>query len=139
MQRHSITPRRDWKAAVEEQGLIWHSDGDKPYWDESAYYAFTASEIELIETATETLINGLERLRSRAERDGDLPTERTATLKLAQLLNAHGELERGRGFLVAWIERDPRDAEPLYMLCDLDESIEHWDGVSAAATRLAAG
>ncbi len=89
------------------------------------------------ETATETLVNGLERLRGRAERDGDLPTERTATLKLAQLLNAHGELERGRAFLVGWIERDPRDAEPLYMLCDLDESISHWDGVSAAATRLA--
>ncbi len=89
------------------------------------------------ETATENLVNGLERLRGRAERDGDLPTERTATLKLAQLLNAHGELERGRAFLVGWIERDPRDAEPLYMLCDLDESISHWDGVSAAATRLA--
>lgn len=86
---------------------------------------------------TETLVNGLERLRGRAERDGDLPTERSATLKLAQLLNAHGEIERGRGFLVAWIERDPRDVEPLYMLCDLDESIQHWDGVSAAATRLA--
>ena len=28
-------------------------------------------------------------------------------------LVAHGDLERGRGFLVAWIERDPRDAEPL--------------------------
>ncbi|MEA1072035.1 glutathionylspermidine synthase family protein [Sphingomonas sp. LY160] len=52
MQRHSITPRRDWKAAVEEQGLIWHSDGDKPYWDESAYYAFTLAEIEKIEAAT---------------------------------------------------------------------------------------
>ncbi len=89
------------------------------------------------ETAAETLVNGLERLRGRAERDGDLPTERTATLKLAQLLNAHGEIERGRAFLVGWIERDPRDAEPLYMLCDLDESISHWDGVSAAATRLA--
>jgi tetratricopeptide (TPR) repeat protein len=85
----------------------------------------------------EPLVNGLERLRSRAERDGDMPTERNATLKLAQLLIAHGDLERGRGFLVAWIERDPRDAEPLYQLCDLDESIEHWDGVSAAATRLA--
>lgn len=85
----------------------------------------------------ETLVNGLEKLRARAERDGDMPTERTATLKLAQLLVAHGELERGRGFLVAWIERDPRDAEPLYTLCDLDESISHWDGVSAAATRLA--
>ena len=83
------------------------------------------------------LVNGLERLRARSERDGDMPTERTATLKLAQLLNEHGELERGRGFLVAWIERDPRDIEPLVMLCDLDESIQHWDGVAAAATRLA--
>jgi tetratricopeptide (TPR) repeat protein len=87
--------------------------------------------------SSEALVTGLERLRTRAERDGDLPTERSATLKLAQLLNQHGDVERGRGFLVAWIERDPRDAEPLYMLCDLDESIEHWDGVLAAATRLA--
>jgi tetratricopeptide (TPR) repeat protein len=66
-----------------------------------------------------------------------MPTERNATLKLAQLLTQHGDFERGRGFLVNWIERDPRDAEPLYMLCDLDQSIEHWEGVSAAATRLA--
>jgi len=86
---------------------------------------------------TETLVNGLERLRARSERDGDLPTERLATLKLAQLLVTHGELERGRAFLVGWIERDPRDAEPLYQLCELDESIQHWDGVAAAATRLA--
>ncbi|HTR54354.1 MAG TPA: tetratricopeptide repeat protein [Kofleriaceae bacterium] len=89
------------------------------------------------ERVTESLVNGLERLRARAERDGDLPTERTATLRLAKLLTEHGELERGRAFLVAWIERDPRDPEPLYMLCDLDQSIEHWEGVSAAATRLA--
>ncbi len=89
------------------------------------------------ERATETLVAGLERLRVRAERDGDLPTERTATLRLAKLLVEHGELERGRAFLVGWIERDPRDSEPLYSLCDLDESIEHWDGVAAAATRLA--
>lgn len=87
--------------------------------------------------SAESLINGLERLRQRAERDGDMPTERNATLKLSQLLTAHGDFERGRGFLVAWIERDPRDAEPLYMLCDLDESIEHWEGVAAVATRLA--
>jgi len=73
----------------------------------------------------------------RSQRDGDLATERTATLKLAQLLVASNELERGRSFLVGWIERDPRDAEPLYLLCDLDESISHWDGVAAAATRLA--
>jgi lipopolysaccharide biosynthesis regulator YciM len=89
------------------------------------------------DSVAESLVAGLERLRARAERDGDLPTERTATLRLAQLLTAHGELERGRAFLVAWIERDPRDAEPLYLLCDLDESISHWDGVAAGATRLA--
>ncbi len=89
------------------------------------------------EGVSNSLVNGLERLRTRAERDGDLPTERTATLRLAKLLVDHGDLERGRAFLVAWIERDPRDADPLYQLCDLDESIEHWDGVSAAATRLA--
>jgi tetratricopeptide (TPR) repeat protein len=89
------------------------------------------------ERGPENLVNGLERLRVRSERDGDLATERTATLKLAQLLVASGELERGRAFLVGWIERDPRDAEPLYRLCELDESISHWDGVAAAATRLA--
>ena len=85
----------------------------------------------------ESLVNGLERLRARAERDSDLPAERTATLRLAQLLVTHGDLERGREILVAWIERDPRDAEPLYQLCELDASIEHWEGVAAAATRLA--
>jgi tetratricopeptide (TPR) repeat protein len=89
------------------------------------------------DSVTDSLVTGLERLRTRAERDGDLPTERTATLRLAQLLVSHGELERGRAFLVGWIERDPRDSEPLYMLCDLDESIQHWDGVAAGATRLA--
>jgi tetratricopeptide (TPR) repeat protein len=89
------------------------------------------------DAVAESLLGGLERLRQRAERDSDLPTERSATLKLAQLLTQHGDFERGRGFLVGWIERDPRDAEPLVMLCDLDASIEHWDGVAAAATRLA--
>lgn len=83
------------------------------------------------------LISGLERLRARAERDGDMAVERKATLDLARLLVAHGDLERGRAFLVGWIERDQNDAEPLYMLCDLDDSIEHWDGVTAVATRLA--
>jgi glutathionylspermidine synthase len=53
MERHAIEPRPDWQAKVEAQGLIWHSDGDDRYWDESAYYAFTLDEVERIETATE--------------------------------------------------------------------------------------
>ncbi len=105
--------------------------------DDASAVADLTEAYELDKDRNEALVNGLERLRSRAERDGDMPTERTATLRLAQILTMHNEIERGRQFLVTWIERDPRDSEPLYMLCDLDESIGHWDGVSAAATRLA--
>jgi glutathionylspermidine synthase len=55
MERHPVAPRADWKATVEGQGLIWHSEGDNPYWDESAYYSFTLAEIEMIEAATEAV------------------------------------------------------------------------------------
>jgi tetratricopeptide (TPR) repeat protein len=81
--------------------------------------------------------DGLERLRSRGETAGDYEAERSATLQLSQLLASHNAMERARAILVGWIEREPRDAEPLYILCDMDQSIEHWDGVLAAATRLA--
>ena len=105
--------------------------------DDASAVADLGEAYELDPGHAEALGNGLERLRARAERDGDVATERTATLRLATLLTTHGQAERGRAFLVGWIERDPRDAEPLYLLCELDESIEHWDGVAAAATRLA--
>ncbi|MEJ7603942.1 MAG: hypothetical protein WKG01_39040, partial [Kofleriaceae bacterium] len=129
-------------ATVQDEGrtalLLLRANFRQQLGDDASAVADLTEAYELDkEGVTETLVNGLERLRVRAERDGDLPTERSATLRLAHLLTTHGELERGRAFLVTWIERDPRDAEPLYMLCDLDESIEHWDGVSAAATRLA--
>jgi glutathionylspermidine synthase len=55
MERHSIAPREGWRAIVEAQGLIWHSDGAEPYWDESACYSFTAAEIDTIEEAVEEL------------------------------------------------------------------------------------
>lgn len=53
MQRRTLTPRANWQAAVEEYGLIWHSDADGPYWDESGCYAFSLAEIETIEAAAE--------------------------------------------------------------------------------------
>lgn len=53
MERHPIEPRKDWQSRVEAQGLIWHSEGGNPYWDESAYYSFNLSEVELIEAAAE--------------------------------------------------------------------------------------
>lgn len=55
MKRHSIEPRPDWKSKVEAQGLVWHSEGSEPYWDEGGYYSFTRAEIEHFEAVTQTL------------------------------------------------------------------------------------
>lgn len=71
MERRSIAPRPDWKAKVESDGLIWHSENDHNYWDESACYAFSLAEIERIEKATET-VYGL--FLAAAERIVDSPS-----------------------------------------------------------------
>ncbi len=52
MRRITIAPRDDWRRLVEAQGFLFHSADDAPYWDEGAYYAFHASEVDLIERAT---------------------------------------------------------------------------------------
>jgi glutathionylspermidine synthase len=61
MQRIVCTPRPHWQDRVEEAGLVWHSS-DRPYWNESACYRFTAREIEDLEAAT----NELEAMTLRA-------------------------------------------------------------------------
>ncbi|WEB41088.1 glutathionylspermidine synthase family protein [Streptomyces yunnanensis] len=60
MRRHTIEPRPDWQALVEAQGLIYPltrypDDSLRPYWDESAYYSFSADEIEELEGVVEEL------------------------------------------------------------------------------------
>jgi len=52
MKRITVSPRRDWEKKVEEIGLIYHHTEGRPYWNESAYYAFSPKEIERIELAT---------------------------------------------------------------------------------------
>ncbi|MEU0032528.1 MULTISPECIES: glutathionylspermidine synthase family protein [unclassified Streptomyces] len=54
MQRRSLEPRADWQQTVERQGLIYPltrypDDSLRPYWDESAYYAFSLPEVEALE------------------------------------------------------------------------------------------
>ena len=55
MRRVSITPREGWQQKVESAGLVFHTPEDdrmdRPYWDESAAYAFTAAEIDTLEAA----------------------------------------------------------------------------------------
>jgi len=54
MRRVASTPRPNWEKKVEERGLSWHS-GQQPYWNESAFYEFTAKEVDVLEAATNEL------------------------------------------------------------------------------------
>jgi glutathionylspermidine synthase len=54
MRRVAWIPRVHWQQKVEEAGLMWHTAG-QPYWNESAFYEFTAKEVEVLESATNEL------------------------------------------------------------------------------------
>ena len=45
MIRTAIDPRAHWQAKVEAEGLIWHTADDQPYWNEAAYYRFSAAQV----------------------------------------------------------------------------------------------
>jgi len=62
VQRCTVPARTGWERTVEGQGLIYHHTQGRPYWDESAYYAFTSREVDELEAAT----NELQRLAMEA-------------------------------------------------------------------------
>src|SRR5262249_54196978 len=55
MERIAISPRPDWQQKVESVGMHYHTIDDQPYWDESAYYRFSAAEVDELEKATYAL------------------------------------------------------------------------------------
>jgi len=55
MQRHTCQPRADWRTKVESVGLTYHSHDTGPYWDESVCYELTATEVNALEAAANTL------------------------------------------------------------------------------------
>src|ERR1051325_6136334 len=54
MRRIAAEPRTNWQQRVEGQGLTW-AVGEQPYWNESAFYEFTAKDVNVLETATNEL------------------------------------------------------------------------------------
>lgn len=46
MRRVAIPERADWRAQAARAGFHFHTFEGAPYWDESAYYAFSLAEIE---------------------------------------------------------------------------------------------
>jgi glutathionylspermidine synthase len=56
MQRIPISERADWRRLAEKCGFSYHTLDGEPYWDETAYYAFSLREVEDdLEAATKTL------------------------------------------------------------------------------------
>lgn len=55
MIRETRLARPDWRDRVEQLGFGFHTIDDRPYWDESACYAFTAGQIDTLEIAADTL------------------------------------------------------------------------------------
>ena len=49
------TPRKDWRARVEESGLTWHGSGSEPYWVEDQHLVFTLKAAETLEAAANEL------------------------------------------------------------------------------------
>ena len=49
MRRRTTQPRPGWRDTVERQGLLYSVTEDGIYWDESAHYEFSLSEVERLE------------------------------------------------------------------------------------------
>jgi glutathionylspermidine synthase len=70
MERVPLAQRPDWRQQAERMGFRHHSLQDAPYWDESAHYRFTLTEIEQdIEAPTQEIHELCMDLVSRAVRD----------------------------------------------------------------------
>jgi glutathionylspermidine synthase len=46
MQRIPVNERADWRELADQCGFVFHTLNGEPYWDETAYYAFSLKEIE---------------------------------------------------------------------------------------------
>ncbi|MGZ4959950.1 MAG: glutathionylspermidine synthase family protein [Methylomonas sp.] len=55
MQRIELKPRDGWQRRVEEVGMNYHTLDGEVYWEESACYRFTRSQIDLLDDATAEL------------------------------------------------------------------------------------
>lgn len=77
MRRLAVEPRPDWRGHVERDlGFAFHTINDAPYWDETACYAFTATQVDELEAATGELEQMALELVDRVVRAGDAAYQR---------------------------------------------------------------
>ena len=66
----------------------------------------------------------------------DADVERTATMRLAQLLPKVGDQRRGLVLLVGWVKRKPNDADAVRGLGQFAANAEKWSAAAKAFSRL---
>lgn len=84
------------------------------------------------------LVDGLERWRGAASKRGDRAGERSATLRLAEILRKEGAEEQARHALAGWVQREPGDAQALRTLIGMDSAAGRWESVVETLPRLVA-
>lgn len=84
------------------------------------------------------LIDGLERWRAAAARRSDKAGERSATLRLVDILRSEGAEEQARHALAGWVERAADDTEALRALMAIDTAGGRWETVIETCTKLVA-
>ena len=84
MQRLTIPARPDWRAHVERDlGFAFHTIDNAVYWDETAYYRFSAQEIDQLEEATVELERLSLELVDRVVQSGEEALERLRIPRIA--------------------------------------------------------
>ena len=96
MQRINIQPRHNWQQQAESLGFKFHTFGDEPYWDESAYYRFSMRQIEDdLEQPTEELHQMCLHLVDKAVRSEAMMTK-------LSIPEAYWDITRR-----SWLNREP--------------------------------
>ena len=70
MLRHAISPRPDWRARARALDFAFADIAGEPYWDETAYWHFTADEVDVLDDATAELQRLCLRAAEHAVRTG---------------------------------------------------------------------
>jgi tetratricopeptide (TPR) repeat protein len=104
--------------------------------DSAAAVADLEQAVTLDASVEPALREALGRWRAVAASSKDDGAERTATLRLVQLLTASGEVDEARAVLADWCWRHADDREALRLLRARDEVAERWDAVADTCARL---
>lgn len=84
----------------------------------------------------EPLTDALFLLAARAGEQADLPTERRAMLRLADVFSAQGQGDKAQELLFRWVDHHPEDRDALQALRGRFETANQWEDVTRVCLRL---